>query len=329
LYPLFRGQIALPDPEPDPASNHNVAEHQIIQRLLNIDHGLKLRVAAGDDCAVLQSGLTLTTDTMVEGVHFDARLSPEDVGYKCVAVSVSDIISMGARPVWALLSLSIPPESSTVWVDSFTTGLHSALNTFRVALIGGDTTRSTGATVVSTTLGGEAPQHPLTRNGAVPHDILWVTGWPGLAGAGYVIDSPPDTALNALRRPTPPVEFAIELVSKQLASAGLDISDGITSDLQRLANASDVGAKVFPEKLPAHKDIKHLNNLRSLQLDAGDDFQLLFTAPPSATDEILTIAASHQTKVTEIGIITNQKDLVLSGEPWPNTPFQHFPAPST
>lgn len=301
-----------------------MVEHQIISRLLNTKQRIDLRVPPGDDCAVLPNGLTLTTDTMVEGVHFDDRLSPKDIGYKCVAVSVSDIIAMGARPIWALLSLSIPPERASTWLNAFAEGLHDALNTFEVALIGGDTTRSNGPSVISTTLGGKAPASPLTRDGATAGDVVWVTGWPGLAGAGYTLETPPQSALHALRRPEPPVNFARALVERNLATAGMDLSDGIASDLQRLTKASNVGAKLHTKSIPAHKDIQQLANLRALQLNAGDDFQLIFTTTPDVIDEVIGMANHHNTKVTAIGSITLETKLLLDDGAWPSSPFQHF-----
>lgn len=278
----------------------------------------------GDDAAVISNGLTCSIDTLVEGVHFDHRLSPADVGYKTVAVSVSDLAAMGCRPEWMMLSLSLPESSTMDWINQFTIGLHEALSEYAVCLVGGDTTRTTGPIVVSGSMLGMTQADALLRSGSKAGDHIWATGWLGLAGAGYKMINPPDEALAALRRPTPPVEFALALHAQGLASSAMDISDGLSTDLRRLVAASGLGALINEESIEVHPSIAHAQGLLSLQVDAGDDYQLLFTASPKHELEIRRTAAQNDTKVQKIGVTTVKDSVELSSHQWPGTEFAHF-----
>lgn len=280
----------------------------------------------GDDAAVLDDGTAVTTDAMVEGVHFDHRLDAADVGWKVLAVSVSDLAATGARPVWAVLDLCLP-SGDDAWVHSFARGFGEAARRWRVTLIGGDTTASPGPRFAAVTLAGPCVAAPLRRNGGRPGDDLWVTGTPGLAGAGWSLDDPPDAALSALRRPDPPLAFALDLVGAGLATAGMDLSDGLESDLPRLARASGCGAVVDPSALPRHPALDHLPGAasRRCRLAGGDDYELLFTAPPAARPAIEALAAAHQVHVSRIGALTADRSVVVSDGPWPDASFTHFP----
>jgi thiamine-monophosphate kinase len=281
---------------------------------------LGLRVPPGDDAAVLDDGTAITTDALVEGVHWDGRLSAEDVGYKALAVSVSDLASIGARPDWAVLDLCLPDPVDLEWVAGFSRGLGAALRRWRVRLVGGDTTRSTGPRFAAITLGGRCVGEPLVRSGARAGDDVWVTGTLGLAGMGWMDANPPAEALAALRRPDPPLAFSLSAVAAGLLHAGMDLSDGLGADLPRLCAASGVGAEIDPAALPGHA-VLGADPVR-FQLSGGDDFELLLTAPPANGERLQSLVGA--TRLTRIGRITVGDRLSLGGGEWPRAGFAHF-----
>jgi thiamine-monophosphate kinase len=263
-------------------------------------------------------------DALVEGVHWNERLGPEDVGYKSVAVSVSDLAAMGARPTWLVLALSVPAPADRDWVNALAAGIRAACKSFAVALVGGDVTRSPGPKYLSVTMGGPCPR-PITRGGGQPGDHLWVTGTLGLAGAGYLLDAPPPEALEALRRPRPPLDFAIALADTGLVSAMMDLSDGLAADLPRLCAASGIGAEVDPRSLPLHPALRRVEDPVALQVGGGDDYQLLFATPPHANETIRALAEEHHIAATAIGTLTPCGPVELIGRHWPPS-FSHFGA---
>lgn len=282
---------------------------------------------AGHDCAVVEGGLALTTDTLVQGVHFDDRLSAEDVGFKAVAVSVSDLAAVGARPAWAQLGLSLPDApDAEAFVAGLARGLASAAERFGVYLCGGDTTGVPrgGPRYVTVTLGGRCVGSPRSRRGARPGDDLWVTGTLGLAGAGWRLPAPGPAALAALRRPDPPLSFALALAERALATAGMDLSDGLRDDLPRLCAASGVGARISPEALPSHPELDARPDRLSLQVASGEDYQLLFTSGAAHADAVRSLAAAHGVRLTRIGLVTADGGARLDGAAWPDAAFTHF-----
>lgn len=303
-------------------SSRNAVEDAVIARLTA--RSPKPPEGPGDDAAVLADGTVVTVDLLVEGVHFDGRLSGADVGWKALAVSVSDVCAMGAEPRWAVLALALPEGFSQAWLDDFAAGFAEGLAAYGVALIGGDTTRSPGPVFASVTVGGRPARAPVLRSGARVGDDLWITGWPGLAGLGYVAQEPPPEALEALRRPRPHVGFATGLAEQGLAGAMMDVSDGLASDLPRLCAASGVGAVVDPAAIPAHPALAGRADRLALQVCAGDDYALLFAADPSQRDSIVALAASVGVAVARIGRCTPEPDVQLAGVPWPAPLFAHF-----
>lgn len=304
----------LPSPDDDP-------EQRLIA-LLSVGSPAT-PAGPGDDAAVLPDGTVVTVDALVEGVHWDARLAPADVGWKAVAVSVSDCAAMGARPAWMVLALSVPGPDDAAWVGAFAIGLHAAATAFGVPLVGGDTTRSPGPRFVSITMGGRAAR-PILRSGARPGDDLWMTGWPGLAGAGYALADPPPAALIALRRPQPRVALGVALSEQALATAMMDLSDGLRADLPRLAARSGVGADVNPAALPIHPALRAVPDVLRLQVAAGDDYELLFTARPDDRSRVLALAAELGVPCARIGAITAGLAVRLIGADWPTPIFAHF-----
>jgi thiamine-monophosphate kinase len=244
------------------------------------------------------------------------------VGWKIVAVSVSDIAAMGARPTWMVLDLAVPGDDA--WVSDFAAGLGQAARAFDVQLVGGDTTGTPGPRVAAVTMSGRAPGPLLRRAGAQPGDRVLVTGTPGLAAAGYLHPDPAPAALHALRHPEPHVAFAI--AAAPLASAGMDLSDGLAADLPRLCAASGVGAQVVTARLPDHPAL-HGGDVppRTLVLAGGDDFTLLLTASPSNAERLAALALHHGVALHDIGTITPSGPVRPDDGPWPTPPWRHHP----
>ena len=242
-------------------------------------------VGVGDDGAVLQvpagSALVVSTDTLVRDVHFSDDYSPEDIGYKALAVNLSDLAAMAARPAWATLALTFP-RADEAWIADFARGFFDLAEAHGVALVGGDLTR--GPLTITVGVYGFVPTGlSLRRSGARPGDEIFVTGTLGdaaLALAG--LPSPHRAYLETrLRRPTPRVAEGLSL--RALASSGIDISDGLAADLAHLLTQSGCGATVYLERLPLSPALRALDDpdrRRALALAGGDDYELCFTVPP-------------------------------------------------
>lgn len=285
-----------------------------------------LALDAGHDCAIVDRDLALTVDTLLEGVHFDGAISPSDLGYKAVAVSISDLAAARALPRWMLLSLSLPQAiaADLAFLDGLARGVREASYRYGIHLVGGDTTRSREAVAISVSVGGRLLGAKRSRSGARPGDDLWVTGWPGLAAVGYLDAAAPREALSALHHPDPPLLFALAL---DVASAAMDLSDGLASDLPRLCAASGVGISLDASALPVHPAIAASPALERAMLGGGDDYELLFTASPSDAARVLSLAKEHGVKVTRIGSVGGPVGARLLQGDWPKPAFAHFLAP--
>jgi thiamine-monophosphate kinase len=249
-------------------------------------------VGIGDDAAVLDlppgTQLVAAVDTILEGRHFLAGSDPRSIGHRALAVNLSDMAAMGATPAWATLALSMP-NVDPKWLQGFAAGLLDLADAHQVALVGGDTTR--GPLTVSVQILGHVPHGcALLRSGAQAGDLIVVTGSLGDAGAGLAYAStPPATehqdAVQALlarfEYPTPRV--AMGIAARGIASAAMDLSDGLVGDLPKLAQASGLGATVAIEKLPLSPALRAAADpaqARDWALCAGDDYELLFTVAP-------------------------------------------------
>jgi thiamine-monophosphate kinase len=243
----------------------------------------------GDDaaCLELSSGMQLlvSCDTLVEGVHFLSSWDAYDVACRAVAVNVSDIVAMGGRPCWVTLALTLPLFDES-WLQSFSQGLHDALERYGVALIGGDTTR--GPLSITLSIHGQVPKgKAVRRNGALPGDLIYVSG--GLGGAAFAIDrstrqsrSDVDQAIlmEKLLHPVPRLDL-VEAMSS-FATAAIDISDGLSADLYHICLESHVGACLFLDQIPIHPLVKKYQGDKALDfaLTGGDDYELCFTVSP-------------------------------------------------
>lgn len=295
----------------------------------------------GDDCALLaqRAGFewAVTTDLLVEGVHFLPDVDPSALGHKALAVNLSDLAACGATPTCFFLSISVPRADSG-WLESFADGLFALAERHDCALAGGDTTRSpAGVTVGITAMGQVANGAALRRSGAQVGDDLWVSGSLGAAALGLArrrgqVELVPDdsaAAIQRLERPIPRVELGQRLLG--LATSAIDVSDGLIGDLGHILASSAVGAQVRWEAIPLGPGLAGLDD-RTRQryaLAGGDDYELLFTAPPWRRSVIETAATAAEVPVTRIGEIVAAPGLRLvdrHGQAMdsPGGAFDHF-----
>lgn len=246
-----------------------------------------VKLGIGDDCALLDIPegyeLALTTDTMVEGIHFLPGADPETLGHKILAVNLSDLASMGARPVSVMLALTLPTVYDS-WLTAFAKGFFSLAECFQVDLIGGDTTRGP-LTLTLQALGLIPKGKALKRSAAKAGDIICMTGSLGDAGLGLKIAQGltiADSATSLQRFHTPMPRIAEGLAIRDHAHACIDISDGLVADLKHILKASGVGAHLEWERLPLSNAVKHYIDTTGdwqMPLVAGDDYELCFTIP--------------------------------------------------
>lgn len=286
-------------------------------------------LGVGDDAALLrvQDGhqLVISTDMSVAGTHFFADAAPYFIGWKSLAVNVSDIAAMGAMPKWATLALALPSVDEA-WLAEFSRGFFACADAFGVELIGGDTTR--GSLNISVTIMGELPiNQALRRDGAKVGDEVWVSGQLGAAafalakqidknGAFDYIDAAElATLLPALHTPQPRV--ALGLALRGLAHSAIDVSDGLLADLGHILARSNVGAELILADIP-YTQLKasdaHLSDIHKMALTGGDDYELCFTAPASAHEKIVQIAQHLVVPLSCIGRVIEKTELILLGE---------------
>jgi thiamine-monophosphate kinase len=278
-----------------------------------------VRLGIGDDAALLAMPaghiLAVSTDTLVAGVHFPKSTRAFDIGWKSLAVNLSDLAAMGATPAWATLALTLP-DADAQWVGQFADGFAALAGEFKLALVGGDTTR--GPLSVTVTVHGFVPDGAaLLRSGARAGDGVYVTGTLGDAAAGLRIlaqgegapgNDRPTTSrtilIERLDRPTPRVAQGLALRGR--ASACIDISDGLVADLGHVCAASGVGAEIDVESLPASSALFGLCDAptrHALQLAGGDDYELCFTAADAEAASLLGDLARGGCGATRVGRI--------------------------
>ncbi|MGC2164533.1 MAG: thiamine-phosphate kinase [Gallionella sp.] len=276
----------------------------------------------GDDAALIRVGqgnvLAVSSDMLVSGTHFFPDADPKLLGHKTLAVNLSDMAAMGAKPRWVTLAIALQ-EADDVWLHEFTGGFFDLAQQYGVELVGGDTTR--GPLNLSVTIFGEVPAHQaIRRSGAAPDDEIWVSGVLGNAALAlahlqgeielgryeFAQCSP------ALHQPQPRVELGLAL--RGIASSAIDISDGLLGDLGHILEASRVGAAISFPSLPISPTLQSRLDLSLVQrcaLAGGDDYELCFTAPASRHDEILGIATGLRLPITVIGKIVAGKRCVV------------------
>jgi thiamine-monophosphate kinase len=270
----------------------------------------------GDDAALLQvpadRRLVAAMDTIVEGVHFPVGTAARFIGHRSLAVNLSDLAAMGAEPAWALLSLSFP-ESDPDWLREFSSGFYDLAQRYNVALVGGDTVK--GPLVITVqVLGFIEAGHALTRSGAHPGDLLYVSGVPGEAAAGLAVIQGHRNGGDAGERlqrcfNLPEPRVALGRLLRTLASAAMDVSDGLLGDLGKLCEASDCGAQLDLESLPTSSAMLALFDpatVERLMLSGGDDYELLFTVPAGRALEFEARCRDTEPACTRIGRITQR-----------------------
>jgi thiamine-monophosphate kinase len=285
-------------------------------------------LGVGDDAALLVPTpgceLAVSVDMLVEGRHFFAGTDPERLGHKTLAVNLSDMAAMGATPRWALLAGALP-DNDPEWLAAFARGLHALADAHRIDLVGGDTTR--GPRNLCVTILGEVPAgKALRRDGARPGDDVYVSGTLGdaalavafLDGRTALDAGALDSARARLEMPEPRIALGIAL--RGLASAAIDVSDGMTGDLGHVLGRSHVGAVVNLAALPRSSalEAKLMGPERLLALECllagGDDYELLFTASPVAAPRLAVIAREFALPLTRIGVTTERAGLVVMDE---------------
>lgn len=289
----------------------------------------------GDDCAVLPKDdrvdSLFTSDMLIEDIDFRIEwTTPEFLGHKALSVSISDIAAMGGEAKFALLSIGVSENLwKTDFVDRFYEGWHKLAEQYDVELIGGDVSRSPDRLVIDSTVLGEVPKgKAILRSGARPDDAIFVTGYLGGAAAGLNLlekgETPAEDLTEAVRhlilrqlQPIPQARTGKALYEIHLPTAMLDISDGLSSDLNHLAIASRVGAKIYADRIPVDPAIAGAGSLTSdaldLALNGGEDFELLFTTGPEKISAALDLGFHHIGEITEqIGIIELVRDNAVS-----------------
>ncbi len=278
-----------------------------------------VELGVGDDCALLippsNHAVAVSIDTLVEGIHFFKGVEPEALGHKSLAVGLSDLAAMGAKPAWFTLALTLP-EVDENWIKGFSKGLAALANEHDIQLVGGDTTE--GPLTISIQVHGFVDQaKAMRRSNAKLGDMIYVSGYLGDAGAALQqqLQQLNDDELNSedirylyqrLERPTPRVIMGQELLG--LASSAIDISDGLLVDLEHVLDKSGVGARLNLDNLPLSKTLKKINHkvAQALALHSGDDYELCFIVPPQHYAEI---EKRFKGQVTRIGMITDDDGL--------------------
>lgn len=304
----------------------DIGEFGLIDRISRMlpPGGPDVVVGVGDDVAVLRTSgerlLLATCDIQLEGAHFlRDRITPTQLGRKALAINLSDIAAMGGTPKYALISLGLPPETEVATVDELYAGLRAEAEGAGVAIVGGNMSRSPRGLVVDIFLLGEvAPEHLMLRSGARPGDAVLVTGTLGDAAAGLalLLDKAlrPDEAhaasvKAAFLTPTPRLAEGQAIARTGLATAMIDLSDGLASDIGHICERSQVGVRVWAERLPislAAREVAALAGRDPLEwaLAGGEDYELCFTAPPEAVEALrAAVVEATGTPVTTVGEI--------------------------
>lgn len=295
----------------------------------------------GDDCALLAPTpgmeLAVTTDMLVAGTHFFADTDPRQLGWKTLAVNLSDLAAMGAVPRWALLAGSLPAADED-WIAAFADGFFACARRYGVDLVGGDTTRGP-LNLCVTALGEVPPGTALRRDGARAGDDLWVSGQPGLAALGLahlrgelvLSGALLGRCLSALQRPLPRVELGRALRERGLAHAAIDVSDGLLADLGHLLERSGVAAELHAGQLPCLPAGVDPLRAQRCQLAGGDDYELAFAAVPAQRQALAALAAEIDLPLWRIGRIVEGAARVpvvldVDGRPLPidHTGYDHF-----
>ncbi|MFP3895923.1 MAG: thiamine-phosphate kinase [Anaerolineales bacterium] len=296
-------------------------------------------VGIGDDVAVLVSDadgddlILATVDSQVEDIHFLRDLiTPKQLGRRALAINLSDIAAMGGRPQYALVSLALPSDTEVTWVKALYRGLREEGDRFETAIVGGNMASSSGQAFIDVcVLGRVSRRHLLLRSGAQVHDKVLVTGHLGDAAAGLAVALDPHLPVTASERdallsrylvPEPRLPESAIIARSDLATAMIDVSDGLSSDIGHICDRSQVGVRLWAERLPISLAARHVAELTDkpvwqFPLGASDDYELCFTVPPDAAEDLMVhIQRKTAAPVTIIGEILpaeKGRQLILEG----------------
>ena len=290
-------------------------EFSLIDKYFNL-HKTKAYKGIGDDAALIKKDTNhlwaISTDMLNEKTHFFQNTNPFNLGWKALAVNISDIYAMGGVPKFALLAIALPKVKEN-WMKEFSNGLFSCAKKYKVELIGGDTSK--GPLSISICILGEVlKKNILLRSNAKKEDDIWVTGELGLAALGLAklkskIELPQSLSKKAIRALEKPMLYPSIIKSMgRLSHSAIDISDGLIADLTHILEASNVGANIFLKDIPMSTWIKK-NKLFDIGLSGGDDYQLLFTAPKKNRNKINLVSKMPSIKLVRIGSIQKDKSL--------------------
>ena len=293
-------------------------EFEIIEKFF-FTKSIKAYKGIGDDAALFKKDndtlWAISTDTLNKNIHFRAATDPYKIGWKAMAVNVSDILAMGATPMFALLAIAMPKANSD-WLKQFSKGFFECCKEFNVELIGGDTTR--GPLSINVTVLGDVNKNSvLLRSNAKINDDVWVTGDLGLPALGLKIiknkiEAPKVITKNSIKALEKPMlnKLTIDKI-KSFCNSAIDISDGFVADLNHILRASKVGARINLKDMPINKWIKKTGQ-EDLALYGGDDYQTILTASRNMRSKIEKLVQKNNLSLSRVGIITKEKKLRLS-----------------
>jgi thiamine-monophosphate kinase len=332
----------------------DIGELKLIQRIAdNYRSSLSSIVTGiGDDAAALkisENNILLTTcDLLLEDVHFNLNFTDSyQLGRKSLAVNLSDIAAMGGTPLFFLVSLALPPHLPIEFIDDLYRGMTDLADEFDTKLVGGDTNTSPDKLMINITLLGEAnPDHLLKRSGAQVGDSIFVTGTLGDAALGFFIlefdknmNRPysHNTLTYKHLSPYPRIKEGISIAENRLASAMIDISDGLLIDLRRILTLSKLGATIYIPQLPLSKEFKQYqgklkHNKIDFALKGGEDYELLFTSPQNKEKELLKLGQTLGVPINKIGEVNSSEELVILDQNHKSYPiddqgYDHFSSP--
>ncbi len=302
-----------------------------LQQRLQSTAPVQLVRGIGDDCAVLRptagTDLLVTTDTQEEGVHFRRDWStPQDIGWRCLAVNVSDIAAMGGNPLGAVIALAVPATLEVAFVEALYDGLQELATAYNCPIIGGNVSKASEHLAVTITVLGDVPSgHAVYRSGAQVGDEIWVTGDLGGAKAGLEVLLHPEmvtglstsSVLRRYRRPCPRLREAHYLRQHGVLHSLIDISDGLSSDLAHICTESGVSAQLEAAQIPVSEEVRHVARALqvaplSMALHGGEDFELCLTAPAGSLSLIQKVfAAQFQCPLVRVGTIQPGRGVTL------------------
>lgn len=286
----------------------------------------EVSVGIGDDCAIVSvpadKQLAVTTDTLVDGVHFPSDTSPEDIACKAVVVNLSDLAAMGAEPAWLTLALSLPRVDES-WIKSFSESFRETADNYNVQLIGGDTTQGPLSITVQA-MGLVEPEKIMRRDAARPGDAIYVSGTLGDAAAGlkilqqgHVTDENHAWLVARLNRPQARVELGLKV--SECCRCAIDISDGLAADLGHILEASNCGATVNIDRIPlSHQLVEYSTNRNEVDwtmvLAGGDDYELCLVVTAENENKLMKITGETALPLTRVGVVEDHGSLNIIDE---------------